>query len=107
MNGHYVKLEIATCGLGNKRQSERLFNIKNRITGTWEKRGLKCWRNVNLERLMSGLESFRKRHEIMFNDGCGEAVNVCEENVGRLVCQTSNTCIQRNLSTIQSFVDQS
>jgi len=30
---------------------------------------------------MSGLESFRKRHEIMFNDGCGEAVNVCEEIV--------------------------
>jgi len=34
MNGHYRKLEIATCGLGGKCQSEKLFNIRNNITGT-------------------------------------------------------------------------
>ena len=33
MNGHYGKLEMAACGLGGRCQSEKLFNIRNNITG--------------------------------------------------------------------------
>jgi len=39
MNGHYEKLEIPTCGFGGKCQSEKRFNLMNRITGTWKRTG--------------------------------------------------------------------
>jgi hypothetical protein len=33
MNGHYGKMEIATCGLRGKCRNEKLFNISNKNTG--------------------------------------------------------------------------
>jgi hypothetical protein len=47
MNGRDGKLETATRGLVGKCQSQNLFNIRNKNTGTWKLGGPKCCGNVN------------------------------------------------------------
>jgi hypothetical protein len=43
----------------------RNFSISGTTLQEHGKEGaLKCWGNMNLERLLSGLESFRKRHDM-------------------------------------------
>ena len=37
---------------------------------------------------MGGLESFRMRYQIIFNDVCGESSNFCKEN-SKFVCQVA------------------
>jgi hypothetical protein len=61
MKGHYGKPEIATCGLGGKCQSERHFNIRNRIAGTRKRGCQNAGKNVNFRAAYVWTGKFRKK----------------------------------------------
>jgi len=50
------------------------------------KRRRRSLRNSEFRVSMGGLESFRERYQIVFNDVCGESSNFCKET-SKSVCQ--------------------
>ena len=51
------------------------------------KRILKDWGRLNSKHLTDGKESFRKRHQIVFNELCGESSDVNSETVEEWVAK--------------------